>query len=306
MTAGTLLSVFGPTLTGQPCDPYDPLGSCSALHRLVRTLQECGLRRIFLLTPAHKREELEKHMAHWGTLCLEVPENSSALYQLQLGLSALKGTCERALLLAADVPFLTKETIQALMEQEAPLCRPAVDGLGGGVACIRSALFPALQRLDPALSLAALPEHLGVPFVEIPVQDQGILADAKLRGLYPTLLSRSRKRPVNVSFKLRLCRERPFFGPGTVQLLSLIERTGSVRDACEQMGLSYSKGRKMISVMEAELEIPIVLRQQGGKNGGAARLTPEGKTLITRFEQLESRCQGLIQQAYREIFSAFP
>ena len=48
------------------------------------------------------------------------------------------------------------------------------------------------------------------------------------------------------ALKLRLARERIFFGPGPAELLMQIRRTDSVRMACEQMGISYSKGWKMI------------------------------------------------------------
>ena len=302
MTSGAILLTAGPILGGPSFDPLESLGFCSAIQRLVRTLQNCGVRHILLSSTSGKRAELEKHMARWGVLCQAVPGGASLSASLRFGLSSMAHTCDRLLVLAADIPFLAPSTVQALLGSDALLCRPLVDGAPGGIFSVDRRLFPTLMAKEDLPSPDAVSRACGLSFTDIPVADPGALPDARAKGLFPALLARSSRDASHVSLKLRLCRDRPFFGPGTAQLLSLIESTGSIRDACQQMGLSYSKGRHMIAVMEEELGIPIVLRQQGGHNGGAASLTEEGKMLILRFEQLESRCQALVQQAYREIF----
>lgn len=303
MTAGAIILSSRAIFSERQFDPMALLGSCSVLQRLVRTLQSCGIRQILLLTTPQKRAELEKHMSHWGTLCLEMPEDAAPLRMLQEGLHTLGPSCDRVLFLAADIPFLSRATVRTLLNAAGPLGRPAVRGQDGGVLSISSDLFPYLESADPTRSLDMVLGENGFSFQRFPVQDEGILPEAQAMGLFPALLAQSREHDVHVSLKLRLCRDRPFFGPGTAQLLSLIDSTGSVREACLQMGLSYSKGRHMIAVMEEELGISIVLRQQGGRNGGVASLTPEGRQLIVRFQQFDLRCQELVQAVYEEVFS---
>ena len=46
--------------------------------------------------------------------------------------------------------------------------------------------------------------------------------------------------------KVELRAEDKFFGPGVCELLELIEQTGSLHSACTEMGLSYSKGSRML------------------------------------------------------------
>ena len=46
--------------------------------------------------------------------------------------------------------------------------------------------------------------------------------------------------------KVELRAEDKFFGPGVCELLELIEQTGSLQSACTEMGLSYSKGSRML------------------------------------------------------------
>ncbi len=104
------------------------------------------------------------------------------------------------------------------------------------------------------------------------------------------------------ALKLRLARERIFFGPGPAELLMQIKRTDSVRMACEQMGISYSKGWKMINTMEEELGYKVTKRQQGGRNGGSACLTPEGETLLAKYQELERRSREAVENIFQELF----
>lgn len=53
--------------------------------------------------------------------------------------------------------------------------------------------------------------------------------------------------------KVELRAEDKFFGPGVCELLELIEQTGSLQSACTEMGLSYSKGSRMLRGIERQL-----------------------------------------------------
>lgn len=97
------------------------------------------------------------------------------------------------------------------------------------------------------------------------------------------LLSWHNEQMFRPQLQLRLAKEDVFFGPGTALLLRLIRNTGSVRTACEQMNISYSKGWKMINGMEHELQYAVVSRFPGGVNGGNTRLTERGEKLLESF-----------------------
>ena len=119
---------------------------------------------------------------------------------------------------------------------------------------------------------------------------------------YQQVLRQSNGHELNVAVKIFLIKEKSFFGPGTVQLLSLIEETGSVRLACERMTMSYSKAWKIIKTIEDQLGYNLVRRQQGGKNGGNASLTPEGKRMLDKFSLFENRCKASIQKIFEDCF----
>lgn len=84
----------------------------------------------------------------------------------------------------------------------------------------------------------------------------------------------------------------PFFGPGVAELFTLIEETGSVRRASEKMGLSYSKAWRMIRGTEKAAGKAAVTRIQGGKGGGRAELTADGKKLLEAFLALEKEMEA--------------
>ena len=93
-----------------------------------------------------------------------------------------------------------------------------------------------------------------------------------------------------------------FYGPGVQDLLSGIRVHGSVKDACEAMGMSYSKGRRILKHAETALGYKLVERQQGGATGGSAFLTPEAEDFMQRYETLTRSIEAYAAQQLPEIF----
>ncbi|GMO29491.1 MAG: hypothetical protein Ta2F_04900 [Termitinemataceae bacterium] len=93
-------------------------------------------------------------------------------------------------------------------------------------------------------------------------------------------------------------RGSPFCGPGMVKLLEYIHETGNVRSACETMGMSYSKGWKLLRALETYLEYPVTVRQQGGKGGGEAHLTKQGESFLKRYKAFETESRETILKLF--------
>ena len=58
----------------------------------------------------------------------------------------------------------------------------------------------------------------------------------------------------------------------------------------------------MIRTAEKELGRPVVERSPGGKSGGMAQVSPEGRRLMERYERLEREIREFAELRYREIF----
>lgn len=119
-------------------------------------------------------------------------------------------------------------------------------------------------------------------------------------------MGRTRKRAqensglVHPDVRVRLRAGEAFYGPGVQELLKRIDETGSLQEACIQMELSYSKGRKMIKRLEEKIGCPMTRRQSGGIGGGGSVLTEQGKRLVEQYEQMTADIQAFAEKAYKE------
>jgi molybdate transport system regulatory protein len=77
-------------------------------------------------------------------------------------------------------------------------------------------------------------------------------------------------------------------GPGKIELLETIHRSGSISAAGRAMEMSYKRAWDLVDEMNMLFGRPLVAAQTGGKHGGGASLTPFGTTVVTRFRAIES------------------
>ena len=85
------------------------------------------------------------------------------------------------------------------------------------------------------------------------------------------------------------CNGNRYFGPGPAELLSLIDKTGSIRQAAIEMGMSYKKAWEMVSMLNDNSVSPLVIPQAGGTKGGGSVITPEAKAMIAWHNKLRER-----------------
>ncbi|WP_010256450.1 winged helix-turn-helix domain-containing protein [Treponema primitia] len=109
------------------------------------------------------------------------------------------------------------------------------------------------------------------------------------------------KPTIKISLINQTGKGEPFCGPGMIMLLLEIRRSGNVREACENMGMSYTKGWKLLARIEAWIGFPVVVRQQGGKGGGEAHLTGEGAAFLEKHLAFLQECETTVG----EIFSRY-
>ncbi|GGF05648.1 winged helix-turn-helix domain-containing protein [Hymenobacter cavernae] len=87
-----------------------------------------------------------------------------------------------------------------------------------------------------------------------------------------------------------------FLGIGRLELLEKIDAYGSISKAAQAMGMSYKKAWDLVSSMNAQVRTPLVMTQAGGKKGGGAALTVEGKQVVEMFRGMQARFQQFMEQ----------
>ena len=93
------------------------------------------------------------------------------------------------------------------------------------------------------------------------------------------------------------------FGPGAAQLLHRVQEYHSLRRAAQSMNMAYSKAWTVLRSAEEQLGFKLLHSSTGGRGGGGAVLTEEGRQLLERYDELCRRLQEYGRQQYEELFS---
>ncbi|MFC3634528.1 winged helix-turn-helix domain-containing protein [Enterococcus rivorum] len=109
-------------------------------------------------------------------------------------------------------------------------------------------------------------------------------------------------RKFNYTLNLKLQTDRIFFGPGVVELLQLISKTGSLNTAAKKMGMSYNKAWRIIKKAEEEYGSPLVIKSVGGNKGGGSTVTEDGEKLTAQFLYFQKKTYQITNQLFNEIF----
>jgi molybdate transport system regulatory protein len=93
-----------------------------------------------------------------------------------------------------------------------------------------------------------------------------------------------------------------FFGPGGNELLHNIDVANSLSAAANMMGMSYSKGWKIIHVAEKKLGYPLTVKNIGGVDGGGSSLTKEGHSFMERYDAFVAESRAAVQVCFERYF----
>ena len=100
---------------------------------------------------------------------------------------------------------------------------------------------------------------------------------------------------------VRIFGEEKCFGPGVADLLERVDRLQSLRKATIEMDMAYSKAWKIVKIAEENLGFPLLLSVTGGKGGGGAELTPDGKSFLAAYRRFEEAVRSYADEAFVEI-----
>jgi molybdate transport system regulatory protein len=95
-------------------------------------------------------------------------------------------------------------------------------------------------------------------------------------------------RETSIQTRLRIvCGENIALGPGKVELLALVDETGSIGGAARRMDMSYMRAWSLIQTMNSCFKEPVVETVRGGSERGGAKLTETGHRALQLYGQME-------------------
>jgi len=87
-------------------------------------------------------------------------------------------------------------------------------------------------------------------------------------------------------------------GPGKIDLLESIQRTGSLRQAAQALGMSYRRAWLLLDGVNRSFTEPASTASIGGQGGGGVILTPFGLEIIRAYRAAAAAIESV---AHREL-----
>lgn len=87
-------------------------------------------------------------------------------------------------------------------------------------------------------------------------------------------------------------------GDGKWQLLKAIDAKGSLTAACQHLKISYRKAWGDLKKLQDALDVTLVEKHRGGNEGGASRLTAEGKKWVKAYTKFHSEIEEAVEKAH--------
>ncbi len=285
-------------------DSFEPglkIGTISAIQRIVLLLQQSGIKDIVV---CGEEEAVKKLVPSMNLVFLPCSAEGEMLENIQIGLSYLRKKAEQVLVCHVEIPLFSVRTVEALLAAKGIICVPAYLGQRGHPILLRAACFDAIAAYRGQHGLKGAIDASGFGREIVEVQDAGILMDVPEMDDYVKLLPDHDVGKLRLAYQFRIGREAVFYGPGVHQLLLLTEELQSLADACRYMGISYSKGRKIIQTMEEQMNCTVLITRQGGRGGGFSQLTPEAKEMTRRYDAFVQEAEGAVQALFAKHFES--
>lgn len=90
-------------------------------------------------------------------------------------------------------------------------------------------------------------------------------------------------------------------GPGKADLLDAISRTGSIRAAAAELGMSYMRAWSLVRTMNDSFRDPLVEKERGGAAQGGAQLTEHGRTVLALYRRMEEKALRAIEPLWEKM-----
>ncbi len=298
MTAALIIAA-GKRDSARSFEPGRKVGTITSIQRIVLLLQQCGVREIAV---CGEEEEVKKLVPSMNVVFLPCPGEEEMLAHIQRGIGYLRKKADQILVTHVNSPLFSVRTLEALIAADGPICIPSYHGKCGHPVLLREGCFEDILSYGGNQGLRGAMQASTQEKILVPVEDRGILGSSRESEKDRCIQADDDLGRLRLSCKFRIGREAVFYGPGVHQLLHLTQELHSLSEACRYMGISYSKGRKIIQTMEAQMNCTILVTQQGGRGGGYSQLTEPAKQMVFRYDAFLKEADAMLQSLFAEHF----
>lgn len=287
--------------------PLLELGGLSFVKRTITNFKQAGVSPIVLVC-GYRAQELERHVAGEGVLCVRNSEyaDTEMIDSAKIGLEYVAGRCDRTFFSPVDVPLVQTSTVQQMMMAAAMVVRPVHAGSCGHPVLMDGVVIDELLSFPEVSDLGSFLRRLCDRTCFLPVADAGVLLDADTPADYEELIRQHNRQLLRPQVEISLWNQDRILDSAMATLLRVIDYDGTVKEACQRMGISYRKAWNLLARAEENLGTALVERIAGGEYGGRSRLTKAGEDLLRRYELLEDRVMSYARGCFDDIFADVP
>ena len=113
------------------------------------------------------------------------------------------------------------------------------------------------------------------------------------------------EQKLRIVMSVRLFADEKCFGPGVADLLRRVDQLHSLRSAAADMRMAYSKAWTIIKNAEKQLGFKLISSTTGGRNGGGAALTEEGRALLEAYDGYCAELRAFGESIFDKYFHSF-
>lgn len=304
---GAVLVAAGLSSRMKAFKPALPFGDSTVANYTIKKLKKLNVDPITVVT-GHKSEELKQYIFFDDVRYVKNERYSETQMfdSVLLGVEDIKDKCDRILIMPMDLPAILEDTLKKVLSVDAALVRTTFKGAPGHPIIISSEFAENLKDYDGEDGLRGAMEGYALPITNVDVDDEAVCFDIDTPEEYNKLIEWNYERgegyPVSLDVEVKLKARETFFDISAFRLLEAVNTVGSLQQACIEVGLSYSKGSKMIKSIEQELGFSVVERWTGGNGGGGAVLTEEGLRLKENYQRFLKEVEEEAEKIYRKYF----
>lgn len=151
----------------------------SMIKCVIDMMREAGAKTVVVVT-GYRHEDLEAHLKEEQVEFVFNPDyaRTQQLESLKLGLRALAGRYEQIMISPADVPLVSPETVNTLMNLEGDFIRPLFQGEPGHPVFLKADWISYIENYDgPGGLKGAVERNDRMQLVSLEVTDRGVILD---------------------------------------------------------------------------------------------------------------------------------
>ena len=122
------------------------------------------------------------------------------------------------------------------------------------------------------------------------------------RALKSKIATAGPARPARAFPRLRIrLRNDLVLGPGKIQLIQAIDRTGSISAAARELGMSYRRAWLLVDALNRMFSQLVIRTSSGGAKGGGAKVTAFGRAVAAAYLRAEERTSSVIREEFADL-----